>query len=83
MEYMSIEFEMSLVGEWTYFLGLQDKQIGNRTFISQSKYARNLVKIFGLETTIHHRTPIGTHAKSLEMKEVRSMIGNLLYLTAN
>ena len=37
MEHMSSEFEMSLVGELTYFLGLQVKQIGNGTFISQTQ----------------------------------------------
>ena len=34
VKHMSSEFEMSLVGELTYFLGLQVKQIGNGTFIS-------------------------------------------------
>ena len=60
MEHMSSEFEMSLVGELTYFLGLQVKQIGNGTFISQTKYAKNLVKKFGLESVTHRRTPINT-----------------------
>ena len=63
VEHMSTEFEMSLPGKLTYFLGLQVKQTGNGTFISQSKYARNLVKIFGLESATHFRTPIGTHEK--------------------
>ena len=53
MEHMTTEFEMSLVGKLTYFLGLQVKQTGNGTFISQSKYAINLVKKFGLETPTH------------------------------
>ena len=58
MEHMSTEFEMSLLSELTYFLGLQVKQIGNGTFISQSKYAKNLVKNFGLETTTHRRLAV-------------------------
>ena len=46
---MKNEFEISMVGELTYFLGLQVKQMNEGIFISQSKYAKNLVKKFGLE----------------------------------
>ena len=35
-------FEMSMVGELAYFLGLQIKQDKDGIFISQSKYAKNL-----------------------------------------
>ena len=42
-------FEMSMVGELTYFLGLQVKQIDYGIYINQAKYARNLVKRFGLD----------------------------------
>ena len=34
------EFEMSMVGELNYFLGLQAKQLEDGIFISQSKYAK-------------------------------------------
>ena len=51
------EFEMSMVGELTFFLSLQIKQHKNGIFISQSKYARNLVKTFGLETTNISKPP--------------------------
>ena len=50
VKHMSFEFEMSLVGKLTYFLTLQVKQTGNGTYISQTKYAKNLVKRFGLES---------------------------------
>ena len=43
---MQSEFEMNLVGELTYFLGLQIKQMDDTIFISQSKYAKNIVKIW-------------------------------------
>ena len=43
VEHMISEFEMSLMGELTYFLGMHVKQTGNGTFISQAKYAKNLV----------------------------------------
>jgi hypothetical protein len=60
---MQSEFEMSLVGELTYFLGLQIKQMEDTIFISQSKYARNVVKKFGMENGTHKRTPAPTHLK--------------------
>ncbi|CAA0808130.1 cysteine-rich RLK (RECEPTOR-like protein kinase) 8, partial [Striga hermonthica] len=41
---MSSEFEMSLVGELSYFLGLQVKQGKDSIFLHQGKYAKNLVK---------------------------------------
>jgi hypothetical protein len=43
---MQSEFEMSLVGELAYFFGLQVKQMEDTIFISQSKYAKNIVKKF-------------------------------------
>ncbi|CAL8149463.1 unnamed protein product [Prunus armeniaca] len=46
---MTSEFEMSLVGKLNYFLGLQIKQSHDGIFVSQSKYAKNLVTKFGLE----------------------------------
>ena len=42
-------FKMSMVGELTYFLGLQIKQTNTKIYINQTKYARNLVKRFRLE----------------------------------
>lgn len=79
-----------MVGELNYFLGLQVKQ-DSRIFISQAKYARNLVKKFGLENTKTARTPMamslkicmGDQGKDLNPSLYRSMIGSLLYLTAN
>ena len=82
---------MSMMGELTYFLGLQVEQLKDGIFISQSKYAKNLLKIFGLETTKHMRTPMDTNVKltkdengsSVDPTLYRSMISSLLYLTVN
>ncbi|XP_050890158.1 uncharacterized mitochondrial protein AtMg00810-like [Lathyrus oleraceus] len=82
---------MSLVGELTYFLGLQVKQMDDSIFISQSKYAKNIVKKFGMENDSHKRTRASTHLKlSKDEKGVNvdkslymSMIGSMLYLTAS
>jgi hypothetical protein len=48
-EEMKREFKMSMIGELNYFLGLQVKQTAEGIFISQSKYAKDLVKHFGLD----------------------------------
>lgn len=48
VKHMQSEFEMSLVGELTSFLGLQVKQMEYYIFISQSKYAKHIVKKFGM-----------------------------------
>lgn len=88
---MKKEFEMSMCGELTYFLGLQVKQMVDGMFISQAKYARDLVKKFGLDTLNSAKTPMATHeklhqdaaGKSVDQTMYRSMIGSLLYLTAS
>ena len=83
--------EMSMVGELTYFLGLQVKQANSRIYINQAKYTRNLVKRFGLDKAAHARTPMAANAKltsdpsskSVDVTLYKSMIGCLLYLTAS
>ncbi|KAL0557106.1 hypothetical protein IC582_005624 [Cucumis melo] len=60
-------------------------------FISQEKYAKNLVKKFGLYQSEYKKTPAATHAKitkdtvgtAVDHKLCRSMIGSLLYLIAS
>ena len=60
-------------------------------FISQSKYARDLVRKFGLKNAKHARTPMRTRlklskdtsGKDVDQTTYRSMIGSLLYLTAS
>jgi len=78
---MQSEFEMSLVGELTYFLGLQVKQMEDTIFISQSKYAKNVVKNFGMDNASHKRTPAATHLKL--SKDEKGVAVILLYLTAS
>jgi len=60
---MKQEFEMSMIGELNYFLGLQVKQTAEGIFISQSKYAKDLVKRFGLDGKSRARTPMSTSVK--------------------
>ncbi|CAM8994097.1 unnamed protein product [Rhodiola kirilowii] len=55
---MQSEFKMSMVREMCYFLGLQVKQKKDDIFISQSKYARNLIKKFDLARRQCGRMPL-------------------------
>ncbi|GAA0175306.1 hypothetical protein LIER_28500 [Lithospermum erythrorhizon] len=85
---MEAEFEMSMIGELKYFLGFQINQMEDSIFILQAKYAKNIVKKFGLETAKSKRTPIATHVKvtknedgkSVDISIYRSMIGSLIHL---
>src|SRR3954466_8051311 len=63
IQQMQSKFEVSLVGELTYFLSLQIKLMEYSIFISQKKYAKNIVKKFGMENASHKRTPDPTHLK--------------------
>ena len=88
---MKKEYEISMVGELNYFLGLQVKQRKDEIFISQDKYAKNLVKRFGLDSKKHASTPMTSSVKlsfnSVDMEVdptlYRSIIGSLIYLTAS
>ena len=60
---MQVEFEMSMIGELTHFLGLQIHQKDSGIYLSQSKYAKNLVKNFGLESVSSIRTPMSSNVK--------------------
>jgi hypothetical protein len=46
---MQNEFEMSLLGELSFFLGLQIRQRNQGIFICQTKYIREIIKRFGME----------------------------------
>ena len=75
---MKNEFEMSMVGELTYFLGFQVKQHKDGIFLSQSKYVRELVKKFGLDLGKHFRTPMPTNLK-LSKDKSRKIVDETLY----
>ncbi|KAJ3698926.1 hypothetical protein LUZ61_002631 [Rhynchospora tenuis] len=88
---MSSEFEMSMIGELNFFLGLQIKQQQDDIFISQTKYAKELIKKFGIEENKRCDTPMGKSAcidaddkgVAMDITLYRGMIGSLLYLTAS
>ena len=88
---MQREFEMSLMGKLSYFLGLQIKQMHDGIFICQAKYSKELIKKFGLEDWKICNTPIAAttkldkddQGKCVDIKLYRSMIDSLLHLTAS
>ena len=88
---MANEFEMSMIGELSYFLGLQIKQLKNGTFISQGKYIKDMIKKFGISDSKVIRTLMGTNdnvdsdtsGNMVDQKLYRSMIRSLLYVTAS
>jgi len=60
---MTSEFEMSLMGELTYFLGLQVKQSKEGIFVYQEKYIKEMLKKFGMENAKAIGTPMSTSTK--------------------
>ena len=55
---MQSEFEMSMMGELRFFLGLQIKQESNGIFICQEKYIRDLLKKYKMNEAKIMATPI-------------------------
>ncbi|RVW29029.1 Retrovirus-related Pol polyprotein from transposon RE1 [Vitis vinifera] len=88
---MHSEFEMSMMGELNFFLGLQIKQLKEGTFINQAKYIRDLLKRFNMEEAKTMKTPMSSSikfdmdkkGKPVNSTMYRGMIGSLLYLTAS
>ena len=80
---------MSMIGEPSYFLGLQVSQTTATMFISQTKYLKHILKRYGMEECAPLSTPMTTNCKLSKDDEsppvdatlYRSIIGALLYLT--
>jgi hypothetical protein len=88
-EMMESEFQMSMMGELTFFLGIQVKQMKQGTFVHQTKYTNDLMKKFNKAELKPVSTPMSFAAslgpdedgEVVDQREYRSMIGSLLYLT--
>jgi hypothetical protein len=86
---MENEFQMSMMGELTFFLGIQVKQMKEGIFIHQAKYTKDLMKKFNMAELKPMSTPMSMTAaldpdensEAIDQREYRSMIGSLLYLT--
>nr|GEV51177.1 putative ribonuclease H-like domain-containing protein [Tanacetum cinerariifolium] len=85
------KFQMSSIGELTFFWGLQVKQKDNRISISQDKYVAEILRKFGLADGKSASTPIDTEnpllkdpdSKDVDVHIYRLMIGSLMYLTSS
>nr|GEU69418.1 hypothetical protein [Tanacetum cinerariifolium] len=86
---MKDKFQMSSMGELTFFLGLQVKQKKDEIFISQDKYVAEILRKFGLTEGKSASTPIDTEnpllkdpdGEDVDVHTYRSMISSLMYLT--
>ncbi|GJY74185.1 retrovirus-related pol polyprotein from transposon TNT 1-94, partial [Tanacetum coccineum] len=70
---MHDEFEMSMMGELNFFLGLQIKQMEDGIFFNQSKYIKEMLKKFGLEDSKPTKTPMSTEIKLTKDDEADSV----------
>nr|GEY05340.1 uncharacterized mitochondrial protein AtMg00810-like [Tanacetum cinerariifolium] len=83
-------FKMSMMGEMTFFLGLQVNQSPCGTCINQSKYVLQILKKYGMESCDPVGTPMEIKDKldldhngtPVDATKYRSMIGALMYLTS-
>jgi hypothetical protein len=86
---MENKFQMSMMGELTFFLGIQVKQTKQGIFIHHAKYTKDLMKKFNMAELKPLSTPMSPataldpdeNFKVVDQREYRSMIGSLMYLT--
>jgi hypothetical protein len=89
-EMMKSEFQMSMMGEISFFLGIQVKQTKQGIFMHQTKCTNDLMKKFNMPELKPVSTPMSSatslspdeDGKVVDQREYRSMIDSLLYLTA-
>ncbi|GJV02209.1 retrovirus-related pol polyprotein from transposon TNT 1-94 [Tanacetum coccineum] len=67
------EFEISMMGELNFFLGLQIKQIEDGIFFNQSMYIKEMLKKFGLEDSKPTKTSMSTEIKLTKDDEADSV----------
>ncbi|GJZ73802.1 retrovirus-related pol polyprotein from transposon TNT 1-94, partial [Tanacetum coccineum] len=83
---MHSRFEMSLMGEMKFFLGLQIHQSPRGIFINQAKYTLEILKKHGMEKGQSIGTPMATKPKldadlsgePVDQTDYRSKIGSLI-----
>ncbi|GJY87521.1 putative ribonuclease H-like domain-containing protein [Tanacetum coccineum] len=88
---MKDKFQMSSIGELTFFLGLQIQQKKKGIFISQDKYVNEILRKFNYTDVKSASTPTDLEkplvqdgdAADVDEHLYRSMIGSLMYLTAS
>nr|KYP56546.1 hypothetical protein KK1_002787 [Cajanus cajan] len=88
---MQGEFDMSMMGELSFFLRLQIKQMKKGIFLHQTKYSKELLRKFDMENCKTSNIPMFTNCyldndvagKEVEESRYRGIIGSLLYLTTS
>jgi uncharacterized membrane protein YciS (DUF1049 family) len=88
---MKARFEMSSLGELSFFLGLQVQQLPTGIFVHQTKYVNEILSRFKMETCKPVSTPMETkhglgpdeRGEEIDDTYYRSIIGSLMYLTAS
>ncbi|GJX75440.1 retrovirus-related pol polyprotein from transposon TNT 1-94 [Tanacetum coccineum] len=87
---MKDNFEMSMMGEMKFFLGLQIYQSPHGIFISQSQYTLEILKKHGMDGCDFISTPMATARIDADLQGIptdqtkyHNMIGGLMYLTAS
>nr|GEV23565.1 hypothetical protein [Tanacetum cinerariifolium] len=88
---MHDKFQMSSIGELTFFLGLQVKQKQNEIFISQDKYVAEILKKYGFSKVKNASTSMETQkpllkdedGKEVDVHMYKSKIGSLMYLISS
>nr|GEW68437.1 retrovirus-related Pol polyprotein from transposon TNT 1-94 [Tanacetum cinerariifolium] len=88
---MSSKFQMSMMGQISFFLGLQVSQSPGGIFINQSKFALEILNKFGMDSCDSVETPMVDRLKldedpsgiPVDQTRFRSMVGSLIYLTAS
>ncbi|GJR01350.1 retrovirus-related pol polyprotein from transposon TNT 1-94 [Tanacetum coccineum] len=88
---MSSTFKMSMMGQMSFFLGLQISQNPRGIFINQSKYALEILKKYGLDSSASVDTPMvekmkldeDRQGKLVDPTRFRGMVGSLMYLSAS
>ncbi|GKE16698.1 retrovirus-related pol polyprotein from transposon TNT 1-94 [Tanacetum coccineum] len=85
---MHNKFEMSMMGELKFFLGIQIHQSPRGTFINQAKYAQEILNKHGMTLCDSIGTPMVTKhldavlsGTPVDQTKYRSMVGALMYLT--
>jgi uncharacterized membrane protein YciS (DUF1049 family) len=86
---MESEFQISMMGELIFFLGIQVKLTKQGTFVHQAKYTKDLMKKLNMSdlkpvsTLMSSATSLGPDedGEAMNQREYRSMISSLLYLT--
>nr|GEY93396.1 hypothetical protein [Tanacetum cinerariifolium] len=87
----SSKFQMSMMGQMSFFLGLQVSKNPGGIFIKQSKFALENLKKFGMDSYDPVDTPMLDRLKMYEdpleipvdQTQYYSMVRSLMYLTAN